>query len=409
MLCFLQFLLFLYVLHHGGHIAFARQTLSGRASNHSVKAVSNISAASALISANTSSHVIPSTVGFPNSSSSVTDVFTTLPVPFYFDSSRDNYPAQYTTNYLDIKSGYCAIGDDFCSFKDGNGTIVEAVATNFSDQCLLWDPSCSGNRTLAIEKYFDVAFSESADNSWKNGNLLVNDCFQQNNDVNQSDCDTYNPPGRMAEFSEIKNWMRSPQCISAANEWVAMGGNKSKLEFLAQDAGPGYEGTSKVLSTCCGSCEMNAATVDLYYWPELDANLSCLSIIGESVRPLDYGATSSIIVERYSDHTVLYWGCESTLAHPFTREDYTSSTTVYTTAEITTIGSLTVKMSLISPWSSSPCVDDNVGPQGLNNSIKAREEYASVYARGHSLIVPSSVTQENGLPVSTVVSGDFTL
>ena len=133
MFCVLQFLLLLYVLHQGGHIAFARQTLSGRASNHSVKAVSNITADSALIPTNTSSHIVPSTVVVQNYSDSVTDVFTTLPVPFHFNSSRNNYPAQYTTNYLDIKSGYGAIGDDFCSFKDGNGTIVEAIATNFSD------------------------------------------------------------------------------------------------------------------------------------------------------------------------------------------------------------------------------------------------------------------------------------
>lgn len=409
MLCLLKILLLLFVLNHPGHIAFARQTLLGRVPNHSVKAVSNISAASPLIPANTSSHVIPSTVGVHNSSDSVINVFTTLPVPFYWNSARDQYPAKYTTNYQDIKSGYCAIGDDFCSFKDGNGTIIEAVATNFSDQCLLWDASCSGNRTLAIEKYFDVAFSDSANDFWENGNILVNDCFQQNDDVNQSDCDTYNPPGRLAEFSKIKNWMRSSQCVSAANEWVAMGGNESKVEFLAQHAEPGYNSTSEVLSTCCGSCSINAQTVDLYYWPEPDANLSCLSIIGESVRPLDYGATTFIVVERYSDYTGLYWGCESTLTHPFEMEGFTSSTTVYTTAEITTIGSLTVKMSLTSPWSSSPCVNDDAGPQGLNNSIKVREEYASVYARSHSLIVPSSVTQENGLPVSTLVSGDFTL
>ena len=189
------------MLHRPANIAFARQTLLGRASNHFIKAVSNTSAVSALNPANTSSYVVPSTVGVQNYSESVTNVFTTLPVPFSFDSSRDNYPAQYTTNYLDIKSGYCAIGDDFCSFKDGNGTIVKAVATNFSDECLLWDASCSGNRTLAIEKFFDVAFSDSANESYKNGDLLANDCFQQDDEaVNQSDCNTYNPPGRMAEF-----------------------------------------------------------------------------------------------------------------------------------------------------------------------------------------------------------------
>ncbi|CAD6588434.1 MAG: hypothetical protein ASARMPREDX12_003327 [Alectoria sarmentosa] len=348
-------------------------------------------------------------------------------------SDVSHYTKKVMANYLDVKSGFCAIGDDFCAFKDSNGTIIEAVTTNFSDQCLLWDASCSGNRTLAIDKFFNVTFSDQfSDDPNDNGNLMDNDCFSQDHVANQSDCDTYNPPKRLSDFQKIRNWMRSPQCVSAANEWTAMTGyqwrsifgfNESKPGWLTENAGgdpndgpgSGDNYSSEVLPSCCGLCDAQAQNVDLYYWPEPDANTSCLSIIGESVRPLDYGATTTIVKGIGGPVTEIYWGCnalESLSIEDFTGEAGTL-TTAYTTAEIrtaeiTTIGSLTVKISSVSPWSSSPCIKDDAGSQGSNKSIKIRELHASIHTRGHSSIVPSSITEENGLPVSTVISGDFT-
>ena len=325
-----------------------------------------------------------------NSPRGIVDSSSQLPVPLNTTGDGDN--AQVLANYQHIKSGFCAIYDDFCSFKASNGTIIEATATNLSDQCLLWDDSCSGNKTAAIEKFFDTAIRDQhAELPSICRSLMCNSCFQQRF-VNQSDCDTYNHPERLSELQKIKDWMRSPQCVSAADEWIAKTGyswgyyfgtmNESKAEFIKE----GGNSSSINLPSCCGSCLLYAANVDLFYWPEPDSDTSCLSIIGDTVRPIGYGATTEV--------GMTYWGC-------------TVSTVTLTTAHITTVGSLAVKVSDFSPWSTPLCDEDKAESQSLNQSSPS--SYASVHRRAHSLIVPTPTTQVDGLPISTVVSGGFTL
>ena len=325
-----------------------------------------------------------------NSPRGMVDNSSQLPVPF--NTTRDGVYARVLANYQHIKSGFCAIYDDFCSFKASNGTIIEATATNLSDQCLLWDDSCSGNKTAAIEKFFDTAFRDQhAELPSICRSLKCNSCFQQRF-LNQSDCDTYNHPERLSELQKIKDWMRSPQCVSAADEWIAKTGyswgyyfrmmNQSKAEFIKQWGNSSFVN----LPSCCGSCLIYPASVDLFYWPEPDSDTSCLSIIGDTVRPIDYGATTK------GGNT--YWGC-------------TVSTMTLTTAHITTVGSLAVKLSDFSPWSTPMCDEDKAESQSLNQSSPS--SYASVHRRAHSLILPTPTTKVDGLPISTVVSGGFTL
>lgn len=388
--------------------------------------VASNNSAFSLFQTHNSSQSSPSTAGIRNSSHSKISIPTALPVPFYLrpDDIYNNTP-KILANYQDVKSGFCVIGDNFCSFKDSNGTIHDAVFTNFSDECLLWDASCSGNRTMAIERFFDIAFSDQFPNDTNmNGNLLDNDCFTQDYMfVNQLYCGIYNSPERLLDFEKIKSWMRSPQCVSAANEWIGMTGNpwsyvfrpgwnQSRAEYIADLAygeelnkfrsGSTYDNSSDAEPSCCGVCSVWAQNVDLYYWPEPEANLSCNSIIGESIRPLDYGATTSA--------TDTYWGCNATNIYPI--ESHPGESTTYvdliTTAVITTIGSLAVKVSRYSPWS-RVCGEHYAGSQLSNQSTNVRNKHASVYASGHSLDVPSSVVNTDGLPVSTVVSEDFTL
>lgn len=276
-------------------------------------AVSNFSAALPLIQANRISYLTPSSIGIFQSSHRVINVSTTLPAPFYPNQYSHDYTDKVKANYRDIKSGFCAIGDDFCSFKNSNGTISEAITTNFTDQCLLWDASCSGNRTLAIEKFFDIAFSDQTNDSDVKGNLLDNDCFigtAYDSGVNESDWDTYNSPERLSDFNRIKTWMRSSQCVTAANEWINMTGYPWGYVFdagmnvsQAGDSSWWTDNSSAATPSCCGVCDISAQNVDLYYWPDPDANLSCLSIIGESVkphslhsrRPMSYGEAKGTI------------------------------------------------------------------------------------------------------------------
>ena len=411
MLCLLRILLLLFPLNHGHLTVLAHQTVLERVPKPSVLATWNTFAASPLMPGSSSAHVTSFATGIYNSSGN--PINPTVPMPTLYNQKSAN-------NIQDIRSGFCAIGDNFCSFKDSNGTIIEATATNFSDQCLLWDPSCTGNRTLAIQKFFDIAFSDAeigGDDLNENGKLLDNGCFLQNSVVNSSDCNRYNPPERLSDFGKIKNWMRSQQCVAAADEWMAMTGNSwptvfggrhmADLGIIAESADADDNPDSNSPS-CCGTCNVWANNVDLYYWLEPDANSSCLSIIGKkSNLPLEYGATTNID----DGSTEIYWGCTVTSTGTIDGEPGVSTTvtSVLTTAEITTIGSLSVKVSSISPWSSSPCLEDDAGSQPSNQSIMIHDKRASIYAREHSLFVPSSITQADGLPISTLVSGNFTL
>lgn len=180
MLCIIKFLLLLSLLKYEAHAIFARQMLLGRASVPFVTPILNTSTTSSLIQ--------------PYSNS----------LTFTSKISVDNH-SQGT------KLSTCA-AEHNCSSKKKNGTVGSVNTTNTNDRCLLWDPSCSGNRTLAIDTFFDPTFQRE---------LLSNRCFVQAESVNLgnvSNCDKYNPPGSLSEYQEVKSWMRSQQCVSAAAE-----------------------------------------------------------------------------------------------------------------------------------------------------------------------------------------------
>ena len=204
----------------------------------------------------------------------------------------------------------------------------------------------------------------------------------------------YESPKTLSEFSRIKDWMRTPQCRSAGDKF-----------------GQGWESID-LMETCCGDPFISAENVDVYYWPEPGADTSCLSIIGDNVNPLTQGATT--------DSTGTYWAC--TAQNPTTdilEASYVGSTYIWisamtvrsiiTTAQMASVGPITFKQSLYNPWSPPACLSMASSSPKPAASVGAQGLHASIHARGHSLVLPASVTQENGLPVSTVVSGQFTL
>ena len=410
-------LFLLYLLIHTGNSTLVHQTLSRTVPSLSTRV--NLNKTTAIFS--TQPYTRYQTSYSVNSSgihsSSLNNIPNPLPSPFKGDGNVD------MQNYQDIQSGFCAINDNYCSFE-GNNRTKDLTTKAFSDQCLLWDSSCSGNRTLAIDEFFNTT----------EGLLLNNLCFSQFSsgvpsgdtdisipeervgssvididDVVPSDCKKYNPPERLSEWQDIKSWMRSSGCVSAQNEWTKEGGQGD------------YNISSEVTPSCCGLCNVGAENVDLYYWPEPGVNTSCLSIVGASVNPIAYGATTGAVGDSEAG---TYWACSakipatSTYTYAGTNSaDAETITSVYptiTTAAITTIGSLAVKVPLINPWASSPCIETDTFPRvsnisnGLNSSTELHVRRA-VQARGHTLLSPSSMTQENGLLVSTVVRGNFTL
>ena len=291
-------------------------------------------------------------------------------------------------------SGICPFTDPYCTVTSGTQSIDEATINGLGDQCILWDNSCSGNRTRALQQFFDTSLGD---------HLLGNFCFRNQTGC---DCDMRNPPGRLSEFEKIKSWMRSPQCVSAQNQWAVLDGEAAL--FGSNSSTTQSTGSDWPTPSCCGQCFLYGLDVDVYYWPDPDANSSCLSIVGESVRPIDYGATTD---SRYPYD--IYWGCTAKDPDTFLITEYnygtiqtiqTAFNSILTTAVITSIGSVTFKSSLFNPWSLAPCISEPSVTQSLINHTQP-----SIQARGHSLIIQSSFPQNSGLPVSTVVSGGFTL
>ena len=99
-----------------------------------------------------------------------------------------------------------------------------------------------------------------------------------------------------------------------------------------------------------------------------------------------------------------YWGCTK----PLTGIPGESVQTI-TTASVMVTGSMSWKAYLENPWESTLCPTTSSVFPGSNGSFEARGLNGHVYARGHTLVVPASVTGNNGMPVTTVVSGSMTL
>ena len=407
---FINSLLPLLLLRGAAHSVLAHQTLP-RAPAKSVAAYPDTHPPSASSQAYNSSQATSNfkTSGVP--SHTLIDIPAPLPSPFQ-GGFKDS------VNYENIISGYCAVDDEYCSFE-GSAGIGDSSTKVFTDQCLLWDTSCSGNRTLAINEFFNSTQKFLRRNScfaqFSSGEAGISisavdpeSGIMDSMDAIPSDCKKYNPPERKSEWQDIKEWMRSSECVSAQRDWIKMGG-----EVPASIS-------SEVAPSCCGLCVVGVDTVDLYYWPEPDVNTSCLNIVGTNMNHFTYGATTGGMGDHGGFETGTYWACSAkppaisnyTQAgtSPGATETITSVYPIVTTAIVTTIGSLPIKVSLFNPWSSSPCIDTDTSPRDPNGSIISAEPHIrhAIQARAHSIDVQSSTSQDSS-SVSTVVLGSFTL
>ena len=198
------------------------------------------------------------------------------------NQSHNQIPSIYVSLAAEER-GTCSITDKYCSY---NGTARNP--DGLKDQCLLWDDTCSGNQTLAIDQFFGQTQEY----------LYENICFTADGDEKvEANCIRQNAPARFAEFKRIKSWMRSPPCIAsqgtyqkahAVADTEGMQGEKRFYEKRDNSA----EGRKYGGGTCCGTCNIEAGNVDVYYWPDRNANKSCLSIIGDNINPPNYGATT---------------------------------------------------------------------------------------------------------------------
>lgn len=393
-----------------GHTVLSHQAASGKVLGRSTAAFSNDTETTISMQAYNSSTAIQSIHKVDKDSHSLANATGALPPPFFNDDIFRK--STQMRNYQHIRAGFCAMDDNFCSFQGLSQPINVSSTAEFKDVCLLWDTSCSGNRTLAIEEFFKTDNTTFASQFGLNTtdydfNILFNNCFRQNWMEGPSDCAKYNPPSRLTEWDKIRSWMRSDQCVSAQNEYEKMSGQ------------PAINSTAEDSPSCCGICDFVADNADVYYWPENGTDTSCLSVIGNSVNPFGYGATKAKRLAGWGDGEMTYWACSN--QHPttsvmnFGRLSFTVTNSIITTAVVTNVGSLLVKVPMYNPWSASPCGEDVAADQDSdksalsNTSTSIAWKHGNIHARAHLPLIPASITQSNGLRVTTVVIENFTL
>lgn len=253
-----------------------------------------------------------------------------------------------------------------------SSTSLANLIPDFEETCVLWNTSCSGNKTHAMDEFFT-----------NTSHVLYDDvCFLGG----PTECLNMTSSQKLSRYGQVKDWMRSPQCYSDYAEW-------SSWISIRRPSAPlvvNQDGTAltELQSLCCSGCVITAGNVDIYYWPEANASTSCLDIIGNSTHPLNYGATT--------DATGTYWGC--------TGQD----STLTKTAHITTINSIAQKVYLNDPWSPDPCSWPPSSRLSPTTSTGTHDPHPSIFAHAHSLITESSI-QNIDLPIVTAVSGSFTL
>ena len=275
----------------------------------------------------------------------------------------------YRSNSSLAPGSECLLQDAHCSLQ-GPGHSLDGL----KDECVLWDTSCSGNRTLATMQFYDSVITT----------VTKNQCFQ---DLSP-DCSKNNPLGRMSAFGQLKNWMRSSECESEDPNIIDLTDpDKSNWADAVKD-------DLFMNQTCCGYCVVAADKVDVYYWPDPHADTSCLSIIGNGTSDLAVGATTD-------NAGNIYWGCTSWDSSLGTSG--LGSPLIVTTATLTTIASVTFRTYLYNPWWEMPCENSPTSlSSSLDPKVKPRDTHGSLRPRGHTLVAP------NG-SVSTAVLGDFTL
>jgi len=257
------------------------------------------------------------------------------------------------------------------------GPLIMLPDSELQAACVLWNASCSGDKTAA-RNYFFATLKQDLD---------ANRCFTKP----QADCTKIETPARMSEFQAIQDWMRSPQCFSGKAGYNSMVGMSPPI----QDT-----------ENCCGTCGLTAGIVDVYYWPVANASTSCLDVIGTKVNPLTYGATIGLASDGYNywsdKNGVLtssiptYWGCTTETG---------GQLSFMSTALVTQIDSITFKQYLVNPWSAPSCVGSSP-PSWRSSGARAPR---AIHARAHSLTIHNTTSQNGDLPASTAVVSGFTL
>ena len=141
------------------------------------------------------------------------------------------------------------------------------------DQCMLWDMSCSGNRTEALDEFFNTTGTM---------NQLV---YHGREYWDNHRKDDGIPPDTNAK---ILTWMRDPDCRSSFFEWHTEHPDQPTWTYtdridnadVLQTLDWSSIATTSVPYGCCEACNLVGGDVDVWYWPVAGANTDCLASVG---------------------------------------------------------------------------------------------------------------------------------
>ena len=295
----------------------------------------------------------------------------------------------------------------------GNSTsLYPASHFNVSEECILWDNTCQGDKQKAANIFFNQTLEALLENECFTGTDSARAVVVGLNEVLDERPAEYDPgqcpggttgipPATSSLWSTLKSWMREPACASSSIEY-----GSAFREPSAQE----------VMYGCCGPCAIDGPNVDVYYWPSPEANTSCLSIIGTSVNPPTQGATTA--------GGFTYWG--------YTPADANIYNQIVTTMVYTEINGIWFKMPMSNPWESKPgaSVSTNPGmwnmpstalPSWSTPKIQRREDSleSTIQARANPIAIPNlrrapinessgnSINNDSSLD-STVIYGSHT-
>ena len=239
--------------------------------------------------------------------------------------------------------------------------------------CALWDDSCSGSKSEAYMNFDRLV-------TWSGFNSCARDlsvCTLKDLEV---------PKVSISAAANLLSFAHSPKCISDFSYQVE------------RDTIP-----------CCTNCTFSPTVADVYYWPDPDLNDSCLDIIGHTVHPLDYGASTASALSNNMEGSIMtvmatYWGCRAPVSFSLDLGG-----TYQTTALLATIGNLTFKTQVVNPWSPAiPCLDTDLHPSPSHGPIITS---SSTQIRLHSIVKPilSSQNLNNQSVVSVITHSGYTL
>lgn len=198
----------------------------------------------------------------------------------------------------------------------GSSILHAPVTINQTQECVLWDPACHGNRSAAILDFFNGTMPR----------LLEDSCFTTGPQWDMVCTQSPLPaPSLINSWSTIRSWMRSPACQTAQDEAHRLDSN---IQAPAHSA---YRG-------CCGGCGVGGPNVDVYYWESPNANTDCLSIVGTHMSPLLDGATT--------EGGSTYWAV--------TTHGTDEDNSIFTTAVYTSVNGISFKLRMFCMLPSIP-------------------------------------------------------